>query len=183
MFKSHLATGNADTAAPARRRCVRAGLGILVAVVAAAGALWVQQPKSRLMILVDGTELRFKSDSIPRPATGYPNPRTIQLAGEFFIQTPARGETLTLYSRLLKLEVSGQSAFHVIARAKESGEQVEVLSGEVMAYKNYPSPMTTPDHLVGGEMSMVNQTIDLMEKERLTSAERAEVKKGFNLPP
>jgi hypothetical protein len=41
-----------------------------------------------------------------------------------------------------------------------------VLAGTVEARKAYPSPYLVPDVLTSGQMSMVNQTIDLMEKEK-----------------
>jgi len=82
-------------------------------------------------------------------------------------------------SRLLRLTVAGATQFHVVARSRESGEQVEVLSGNVTAYKNYPSPYADPDRLGAGDVSMVNRSIDLMEKEHLSSAERHALSDAF----
>jgi hypothetical protein len=82
----------------------------------------------------------------------------------------AVADPLIVRSRLLKLIVTGPSTLRIVARSHETGEQVEVLSGHVVAYKNYPSSYAEPDHLQAGEMSMVNQTIDLMEKEKFDPA-------------
>jgi transmembrane sensor len=48
---------------------------------------------------------------------------------------------------------------------------VEVLYGRVRAAKSFASPFSEPDILVGGEMSMVNRSIDLMEKETFDRTE------------
>jgi hypothetical protein len=66
-----------------------------------------------------------------------------------------------------------------MARAREAGEQVEVLEGTVTAVKNYPSPSSTPDDLVAGEMSMVNKSIDLQEKEKMNEKESAALRERF----
>ena len=42
------------------------------------------------------------------------------------------------------------------------------------AAKAYPSRFSEPDDLVGGEMSMVNRSIDLMEKEKFDTGELAQ---------
>jgi hypothetical protein len=72
---------------------------------------------------------------------------------------------LIVHSRLLELTIRRGSAVHIIARSTENGEQVEVLEGEgegdLVARKNYPSPYPEPDQLTSGQMTMVNQTIDL----------------------
>jgi hypothetical protein len=55
-----------------------------------------------------------------------------------------------------------------------------VLSGEVIVSKNYPSSYRVPDDLHGGEMSMVNETIDLMEKENVDPASLANIRGQAN---
>ena len=77
------------------------------------------------------------------------------------------------------LTVPGAARIHVVARARETGDQVEVLEGAVTALKNYPSRYATPDDLVAGEMSMVNQSIDLQEKEKMNEKEFAALRARF----
>jgi hypothetical protein len=67
----------------------------------------------------------------------------------------------------------------VAGGARETGEQVEVLEGTVTAVKNYPSTYSTPDDLAAGEMSMVNKSIDLQEKEKMNEKEFAALREGF----
>ena len=50
------------------------------------------------------------------------------------------------------------------------------LDGEVIVSKSYPSSYRVPDDLHGGEMSMVNQTIDLMEKENVDPPSLARIR-------
>lgn len=76
----------------------------------------------------------------------------------------------------MHLEVRGASTLAVTAWSRETGEQVEVLSGEVIVSKNYASPYRVPDDLHGGEMSMVNVTIDLMEKENVDAPSLAGIR-------
>ncbi len=76
------------------------------------------------------------------------------------------GSGRTRCRQLLVLTVTGDSALRVAAWSKETGEQVEVLQGHVQANKSYASPYSMPDVLVDGEMTMINRTIDLMEKEK-----------------
>jgi len=60
-----------------------------------------------------------------------------------------------------------------LVSSKEIGEQAEVLRGHVRAAKAYPSNFAEPDDLAAGEMSMVNKSIDLMEKEKFDPSELA----------
>jgi hypothetical protein len=120
--------------------------------------------------LSDGTEAYFLSDTRVEPATTYPHPRELRVDGDAFLRVPASSGPLIVRTRLFVLTVTGDSALRVKAYWKQTGEQVEVLSGNVQAKKSYPSPYSEPDMLTGGEMSMVNQTIDLMEKEKFDPA-------------
>jgi hypothetical protein len=70
-----------------------------------------------------------------------------------------------------KISVTGASAFRVTAYANQPGEQVEVLYGRVQANKAYPSEHRDPEIVSGGEFSMINEVIDLMEKEQLDPVE------------
>lgn len=135
---------------------------VLIAGGAAALMRW-QAP--RYLRLGDGTEAFFIYDSKIKPAGHYPAQRDIAVDGDFFFRVPANDRPLIVRSRLLLLTVTGRSAFRMTAYAKEPGEQVEVLYGNVTARKNYPSPYGEADVLTAGQMTMINRNIDLMEKE------------------
>jgi hypothetical protein len=132
-----------------------------------ASTWWVARHELQKVDLIDGTVAIFNSGATLAPALGYPNPRAIDIDGEFWLQATGGGAPLTVRSRLLVLRIEGKSALHIVALSSETGAQVEVLYGDVTANKNYPSNYSEPDHLGAGEMSMVNRTIDLMEKEKL----------------
>jgi ferric-dicitrate binding protein FerR (iron transport regulator) len=142
-----------------------AGLIVLLAACAAAWFLWKACTTPTYLKLPDGTEAFFHWDSKITPASQYPQPREIAVDGDIFFRVPAAAQPLTLRSRLLVLTVTGKTAFRMTAYAKEAGEQVEVLYGNITAHKNYKSPYQEPDVLTGGQMTMINRSIDLMEKE------------------
>jgi len=123
------------------------------------------EPVPQALRLSDGVEIFFLSDSKAQPAAGYPDPREIAVDGDFLFRVPESATPLTIRSRLLVLTVSGKTALRVSAYTKDAGEQTEVLYGNVKASKNYPSAYAEPDLLTGGQMTMINKDIDLMEKE------------------
>jgi hypothetical protein len=129
------------------------------------------RPTGQVLQLADGIEAFFYSDSKFTPAAGYPHPRQIAVDGEFFLRIPDRPHELTLRTRLLVLTVRGPTALRIVAYAREAGEQVEVLYGEVVARKSYESPYSEPDHLGPGGMVLINRDIDLMEKEKCDQEE------------
>jgi len=118
----------------------------------------------------DGTRAYFRRDTKVVAAPNFPQPRVLYVDGQLLLITAA-GPALTVQSRLMSLTVTGGSTIRVIAYSGQTGEQVEVLQGNVTARKAYRSSYTEPDRLGAGEMSMVNQQIDLMEKETANSAE------------
>ena len=71
------------------------------------------------------------------------------------------------------LTVEGDTAFRALVSSEKIGEQAEVLYGHVRAAKAYPSNFADPDDLAAGEMSMINKSIDLMEKEKFDPSELA----------
>ena len=146
---------------------------LLAAIVAALGvAAWYLQPRSPVrQVYADGTEAIMVPGSKLSPAAGFPQMRELRADGEFYLTVPAGTAPLTVRSRLLVLTVPGASVFRLTAHADEAGEQVEVVSGSITARKNYPSTESQPDELGPGDMSMVNRSIDLMEKEHFTVAE------------
>jgi ferric-dicitrate binding protein FerR (iron transport regulator) len=122
-------------------------------------------PSPRLLQLPDGTEVFYLSNTKVQPDNAYPQVRQIKIDGEVFIRATAGEKPLVLRTRLLILTVTGRSALRVTARSKETGEEADVLYGQVEAKKAYPSRQNEPDMLLAGEEVMVNETIDLQEKE------------------
>jgi ferric-dicitrate binding protein FerR (iron transport regulator) len=138
-----------------------------VAILWSAGLIGVVAcaPTPRLLRLADGTEVFYLSNTSIEPASTYPRPREIRIDGEAFIRAAAAAQPLIIRSRLMVLTVSGSSALRVTARSSETGEETDVLYGHVEARKAYPSRQSEPDTLLAGEEVMVNETIDLQEKE------------------
>jgi FecR-like protein len=124
----------------------------------------------RIRHLEDATVASLGADTRFIPEAGFPARREASLDGEALLRVSAIGRPLIVRTRLMRLEVLGSSTLAITARSRESGEEVEVLDGEVIVSKNYPSSYRVPDDLHGGEMSMVNATIDLMEKEHMDPA-------------
>ena len=90
-----------------------------------------------------------------------------------FLETHRQQKPLIVHTGLLTLTVEGDSAVRVLVSSEKIGEQAEVLYGRVQAAKAYPSRFNDPDVLQAGEMSMINRSIDLMEKEHFDPAELA----------
>ena len=115
--------------------------------------------------LADGTEIFYLSDALIAPSNAYPNTREIKIDGEAFVRASAGAQPLIIRSRLMVLKVTGAAALRVTARSSETGEEADVLFGQVEATKAYPSRQNEPDILLAGQEVMVNETIDLQEKE------------------
>jgi len=122
-------------------------------------------PTPQLLRLADGTEVFYLSNTSVQPSATYPLAREIKIDGEAFIRAPAGERPLEVRTRLMLLTVSGASALRVTARSQETGEEADVLYGHVVARKAYPSRQNEPDTLLDGQEVMVNETIDLQEKE------------------
>jgi FecR protein len=122
-------------------------------------------PTPQLLRLADGTEVFYLSDSLIQPSSSYPASRELKIDGEAFVRAAANAQPLTIRTRLMVLKVTGDSALRVTARSHETGEEADVLAGQVVATKAYPSRQNEPDTLLAGEEVMVNETIDLQEKE------------------
>ena len=138
-----------------------------LAVIWSAGVVGIAAcaPTPQLLRLADGTEVFYLSSTSIRPARDYPHTREIEVDGEAFIRAAAAAQPLIIRSRLLVLTVSGSSALRVTARSSETGEEADVLYGHVEARKAYSSPQSEPDTLLAGEEVLVNETVDLQEKE------------------
>ena len=149
-----------------RQRVLLAAIAVLCASVAGALAYRAYRaPAPRLMSLADGTEIFYLSDTRVAPSSSYPNTREIQIDGEAFVRASAGAQPLIIRSRLMVLKVTGASGLRVTARSNETGEEADVLFGHVEATKAYLSRENEPDILLDGEEVMVNETIDLQEKE------------------
>jgi hypothetical protein len=147
--------------AGSRRQRVSAATALCAALLAVSACA----PAPELLRLADGTEIYYLSNTKVSPANFYPRPREIKIDGEAFLRVPAAAEPLVVRSRLMVLTVTGRTALRVTARSHETGEEADVLYGHVEARKAYPSKQNEPDTLLAGEEVMVNETIDLQEKE------------------
>ena len=92
--------------------------------------------------------------------------RAVLLDGDAFFDA-ARPFTV----RTRNLSLTGVAAFRVSAFAKDEGESASVLSGRLLATKAYASHDPETDTLLGGNMVMINRSIDLMEKETYDTSE------------
>jgi len=157
--------------------------GTLLAVLALA-LMWVgysvwekvTHKKPEVRHLADGTVASLSADTRLLTAPRFPADREFSLDGEALLKVRAARGPLIVRTRLMRLKVVGSSTLLITARSRETGEQVEVLDGEVIVSKNYPSSYRVPDDLHGGEMSMVNETIDLMEKETVDASSLREIR-------
>jgi hypothetical protein len=144
---------------------------LLAAAVLSLGSIGVtafrayRAPTPHLLRLADGTEIFYLSDTQIAPSSAYPLTREIKIDGEAFVRASDGPQPLVIRTRLLVLKVTGASALRVTARSNETGEEADVLFGHVVATKGYPSRQNEPDTLLAGEEVMVNETIDLQEKE------------------
>jgi ferric-dicitrate binding protein FerR (iron transport regulator) len=134
------------------------------------------KPTPKELLLADGTLIILLDGTRARPTAGFPGDRSVQIEGngQVFIAAREQEKPLTVRTGLLILTVKGNSAFRALVSSEKIGEQVEVLYGSVQAAKAYPSRFNEPDVLEPGEMSMVNRSIDLMEKEKFDPTELAQ---------
>jgi ferric-dicitrate binding protein FerR (iron transport regulator) len=181
--KRRVVDGNSDAGPLSASAKSKWAAMTLLVVLSAAGvtAWWSSErgPGTIRVVLADGSSAVCARESVLSTQLGYPGRRVATLDGECWVSVVAGRSALVLRSRLMVLTVPGAARIHVVARAREAGEQVEVLEGTVTAVKNYPSAYSTPDDLVAGEMSMVNQSIDLQEKEKMNEKEFAALRAGF----
>ncbi|HEY4207151.1 MAG TPA: hypothetical protein VGM31_10070 [Puia sp.] len=108
--------------------------------------------------------------------------RTYELDGEAFL-TVRDADKRPFVIRTRQLIITLQSPYarlHIDAFASSSGEQADLLEGQLKVTKSYHSTTDNePETLHSGDMVMINKDIDLMEKETLDSAERKTVEKKF----
>lgn len=134
------------------------------------------KPTPAELLLSDHTRIILLNGTRAVPAAGFPRNREIQLEGngQVFIEAHRQEKPLVLRTGLLTLTIEGDTALRVSVSSARVAEQAEVLYGHVRAAKSYPSRFSEPDVLEAGEMSMINQSIDLMEKEKFDRTELAQ---------
>jgi hypothetical protein len=121
--------------------------------------------------LPDSTHVYLLNDTTKIiPHNDYPAHREIALDGDAFFYVPAATFTLIIHTKLLTLNVMGKAAFRVTAPSAEPWAEVDVINGTVIVSKAYSSTFNKPDTLYDSQMQMLNQTIDLMEKEDFDAA-------------
>ena len=130
------------------------------------------KPAPTEVLLADGTQIILTNGTRAFPADGFPKNREIRLHGdgEVFIKARQQEKPLVVRTGLLVLTVQGDTALRASVSDEQIGEQAEVLYGHVRAAKAYASRFSEPDDLLAGEMSMINKSIDLMEKEKFDTA-------------
>jgi hypothetical protein len=136
-------------------------VGAIVAVALRA----YRTPTPQLLQLADGTQLYYLSDTRIEPSPTYPKVRELKIDGEAFVRAPGNQQPLVIRTRLMVLKITGSSALRVTAHSSEAGQEADVLYGRVEATKAYTSAQNEPDILLAGQEVMVNETIDLQEKE------------------
>lgn len=116
-------------------------------------------PDSTHLILNPNTQVHIAKNF----GTGH---RELYLDGDAYFEVPPAqgGSSLTIHTKELTL-VSPLASARISAFAKDEGESAEVLNGKVLVQKAYTSKDHEPEVLGQGDMVMINQTIDLMEKE------------------
>jgi hypothetical protein len=149
----------------------RSGALLFAFVLAAAGGLlWMRWDRHRdrteARHFADGTRVYWRGAGSAVPTGGYPDPRLLTVNGDLLVVAPDGPAPLLIHTRLLNLTVFGNAEIRITAFSQDSGAQAQVLRGRVVASKAYRSGDSAQDTLGAGEMIMVNQTIDLMEKER-----------------
>jgi transmembrane sensor len=124
-------------------------------------------------VLADGTQMILNPNTEVTVPKGFPDSiRYIRVNGDaYFVVSSGENRPFSLSTRNLTLLIEGtDAAFRVSAFDKDEGESVEVLRGLVNASKAYPSKDHDPEVLKGGDMVMINSSIDLMEKETFDAA-------------
>ncbi|HTJ15098.1 MAG TPA: FecR domain-containing protein [Dinghuibacter sp.] len=119
-------------------------------------------------LLIGSSSLERRSFVLPDSTKVILNPGTrvyysrsaVLLDGDAFFDAP---HLFTVHTR--NLSMTGVAAFRVSAFAKDEGESASILSGRLLATKAYTSHDPETDTLMGGNMVMINRSIDLMEKE------------------
>ncbi|WP_127128066.1 hypothetical protein [Pseudoflavitalea rhizosphaerae] len=94
------------------------------------------------------------------------NKRLVEADGDMIFVIDKKDIPFVVNTRILQLKVLKPGVFRVEAFRVDNGEKVDVLEGMVRAQKRYTSPFPEPDTVRSSEMVMINDKIDLMEKEK-----------------
>lgn len=141
---------------------------LVLLAIGAVGYWYLTDDSLKQKTLADGTEVFYFRGSSFDTASGFPDNRLIEsVDGEFYVRTTANDQPLILHTKLLEITVTGESGLRILANADKNGERVDVLYGQVHTEKRYDSPVQERVDMVGGQMMMINITIDFVEKEVL----------------
>jgi len=156
--------GPATPAASGSHGCRLSGaivISILVIVV-----LGCTSRKYDRAVLIDGTVIYYRPDSAVILDRDYPRPRVVEVAGEVLIHSPGQPTELIIKTPLLVLHVIGPARIEVESGRTEDWAQVHVLSGSATVEKRYNAAGSHPESLIAGDMVMLNNSVDLFEKEQ-----------------
>ncbi|WIO73543.1 hypothetical protein QP938_09545 [Porticoccaceae bacterium LTM1] len=146
----------------------RVFIALALLAIGAAGYWYLTDDSLKVKSLADGTEIFYFRGSSFDTARGFPENRLIEsVDGEFYVRTTANDQPLILHTKLLEITVTGESGLRILANADKNGERVDVLYGQAHTEKRYDSPVQERVDMVGGQMMMINITIDFVEKEVL----------------
>ena len=137
------------------------------------GWAWWLSSLPKALTLGDGSRVYFHGIVDSRHAPGADQTRDVAVNGEALFEVAAGTGPFRVHTHLLLLTVNGEAAFKVTSYDAKAGGEVQVLRGVVLARKTYRSPSPASETISAGEMVMVNQTIDLLEKEKDDTAETA----------
>lgn len=116
-------------------------------------------------VLADSSRVLLLEGAKLDPDKKFPVIRQVKADGDMVFDVPAAAAPFEVRTRLLILTATGPCIFRVVAYSHESGEEVQVLKGMVRAQKAYRSDFPEPDTLRDHQLLMINDSIDLMEKE------------------
>lgn len=159
--------------APMSRSMLRLALVLVLLALAVIAAAVRFTRAIQIETFADRTTAYHRRDTSVTTASGFPSPRELHVDGQLFLDVPASAAALVVRTRLLRLAITGPARVRMVAFANQSGEEVDLLEGHATATKSYASPSPQTDTLDAGDMVMVNQTIDLLEKEHGHPAEVA----------
>lgn len=125
---------------------------------------------SAIRRLPDSTRVYLLENAKMVAGDDYPAHREITLDGDAFLYVAAAASALTIHTKLLTITITGKAALRVTGPSKEEWAEVDVINGNVIVRKAYSSTFNAPDTLHGGQMQMINRTIDLMEKEEFDAS-------------
>jgi hypothetical protein len=124
-------------------------------------------PPIKIEKLPDNTRVFFMDSISLIDARQFKIRREVLVDGEVFFEVINAVPEFIVRTRLMKLRVTEPAVFRVSAFKKDDGEGIDVLFGKIIVNKTYPSPYSDPDTLVANQLYMINQRIDLTEKEKL----------------